>query len=146
VGAAAGIVVQTLIGKKLNQAARSSYRVTGSWEKPVIALVGKGSAKEQRSPADGKPATTDPVSGGASAAANTAPAHAGADSATRRDAAVPTSTGTAPSEGSELPGQAPSAPATPAVPTEKSADRPAAAEPPKEDEPDPKTGARTRRG
>lgn len=46
VGAAAGIVVQTLIGKKINKAARSRYRVTGSWEKPVIVLVGKEDARE----------------------------------------------------------------------------------------------------
>ncbi len=45
VGAAAGIVVQTLIGKKLNKAARSRYRVTGSWEKPVIVLIGKDDAR-----------------------------------------------------------------------------------------------------
>jgi uncharacterized protein YhdP len=45
VGAAAGLVVQTLIGKKLNRAARSRYRVTGSWEKPIITLIGKDIAK-----------------------------------------------------------------------------------------------------
>lgn len=38
VGAAAGIVMQTLLGKQINQAARSHYTVQGSWEKPVIAL------------------------------------------------------------------------------------------------------------
>ncbi len=41
VGAAAGLVVQTLLGKKLNRAARSRYKVSGSWEKPVIALIGR---------------------------------------------------------------------------------------------------------
>jgi uncharacterized protein (TIGR02099 family) len=41
VGAAAGLVVQTLIGKSINRAARSHYRVTGSWEKPQIALIGR---------------------------------------------------------------------------------------------------------
>jgi uncharacterized protein YhdP len=41
VGAAAGLVVQTLIGKKINRAARSRYKVTGSWEKPQIALIGR---------------------------------------------------------------------------------------------------------
>lgn len=39
VGAAAGLVVQGLIGKKLNHAAGSTYRVTGSWEKPKIVTV-----------------------------------------------------------------------------------------------------------
>jgi uncharacterized protein (TIGR02099 family) len=41
VGAAAGLVVQTLIGKRINHAARSRYKVTGSWEKPQIALIGR---------------------------------------------------------------------------------------------------------
>ena len=41
VGAAAGLFVQTLIGKKLNRAARSRYHVTGGWDKPVITLVAK---------------------------------------------------------------------------------------------------------
>lgn len=48
VGAAAGLVVQTLIGKSINKAARSRYKVTGSWEKPVIALIGR----EKVTPAD----------------------------------------------------------------------------------------------
>jgi uncharacterized protein (TIGR02099 family) len=39
VGAAAGLVVQGLIGKGLNKAAGSIYRVTGSWEKPEIVTV-----------------------------------------------------------------------------------------------------------
>lgn len=41
VGAAAGLVVQGLIGKQLNEVARSRYRVTGSWEKPEIVLLGR---------------------------------------------------------------------------------------------------------
>ena len=39
VGAAAGLVVQGLIGKKLNHAAGSIYQVTGSWEKPKIVTI-----------------------------------------------------------------------------------------------------------
>ncbi len=39
VGAAAGLFVQTLIGKKINRAARSRYRVTGGWDKPAIVLI-----------------------------------------------------------------------------------------------------------
>jgi uncharacterized protein YhdP len=39
VGAAAGLVVQGLIGKGLNKAAGSIYRVTGSWDKPKIETV-----------------------------------------------------------------------------------------------------------
>ena len=45
VGAAAGLVVQTLIGKKLNHAARSRYQVSGSWDKPRITLIGKDSIR-----------------------------------------------------------------------------------------------------
>ncbi len=45
VGAAAGLVVQTLIGKKINRAARSRYQVTGSWDKPQITLIGKDSIR-----------------------------------------------------------------------------------------------------
>jgi uncharacterized protein YhdP len=39
VGAAAGLVVQGLIGKGLNKAAGSIYRVTGTWDKPKIETV-----------------------------------------------------------------------------------------------------------
>ncbi|MFZ1796028.1 MAG: hypothetical protein WAU14_04720, partial [Dokdonella sp.] len=41
VGAAAGLFVQTLIGKSINRAARSRYQVKGSWDKPQIILIGK---------------------------------------------------------------------------------------------------------
>jgi uncharacterized protein (TIGR02099 family) len=58
VGAAAGFVVQGLIGKQINQVARSRYQVTGSWEKPVIALLGREPAKPTR---DGKPEEASPV-------------------------------------------------------------------------------------
>jgi predicted lipid-binding transport protein (Tim44 family) len=39
VGAAAGLVVQGLVGKGINRAAGSVYRVTGSWDKPKIVTV-----------------------------------------------------------------------------------------------------------
>ncbi|HEX5353142.1 MAG TPA: YhdP family protein [Rhodanobacteraceae bacterium] len=39
VGAAAGLVVQGLLGKGLNKAVGSVYRVTGSWDKPKIVKV-----------------------------------------------------------------------------------------------------------
>jgi uncharacterized protein YhdP len=39
VGAAAGLVVQGLIGKGINKAAGSIYSVTGSWDKPKIETV-----------------------------------------------------------------------------------------------------------
>ncbi|TAL85729.1 MAG: TIGR02099 family protein [Rhodanobacter sp.] len=41
VGAAAGLAVQGLLGKGLNQAASARYRVTGTWDKPVMTLVEK---------------------------------------------------------------------------------------------------------
>ncbi|MEN6539660.1 MAG: YhdP family protein, partial [Mizugakiibacter sp.] len=42
VGAAAGLAVQGLLGKGLNQAAAARYHVGGSWEKPQITLIAKG--------------------------------------------------------------------------------------------------------
>jgi uncharacterized protein (TIGR02099 family) len=42
VGAAAGLVIQGLLSKSIGAATQSRYRVTGSWDKPVITLIGKG--------------------------------------------------------------------------------------------------------
>ena len=42
VGAAAGLAVQGLLGRGLNQAARKRYHVTGSWDKPVFTPIDKG--------------------------------------------------------------------------------------------------------
>jgi hypothetical protein len=39
VGAAAGLVVQGLLGKGINKVAGSTYRVTGSWDKPKIESI-----------------------------------------------------------------------------------------------------------
>ncbi len=41
VGAAAGLAVQGLLGKGLNQAASARYRITGPWSKPVMTLIEK---------------------------------------------------------------------------------------------------------
>ena len=41
VGAAAGFAVQGILGRGLNQAASARYRITGSWDDPVITLVEK---------------------------------------------------------------------------------------------------------
>lgn len=41
VGAAAGVVLQGIFKKQINAAARASYTVTGSWEKPKITLKNK---------------------------------------------------------------------------------------------------------
>lgn len=40
-GAAAGFVVQSILRKPLNQAGETTYRVSGSWDKPTIVLVAK---------------------------------------------------------------------------------------------------------
>lgn len=42
VGAAAGLAVQGILGRGLNQAARKRYHVTGSWDKPVFTAIEKG--------------------------------------------------------------------------------------------------------
>jgi uncharacterized protein (TIGR02099 family) len=44
IGAAAGFAVQGLLGKGLNKAASARYKVTGSWDKPVMTLVEKHGA------------------------------------------------------------------------------------------------------
>jgi uncharacterized protein (TIGR02099 family) len=41
IGAAAGFAVQGLLGKGLNKAASARYRVTGSWDKPVMTVLEK---------------------------------------------------------------------------------------------------------
>ncbi|HWX67385.1 MAG TPA: YhdP family protein [Rhodanobacter sp.] len=41
IGAAAGFAVQGLLGKGLNQAASARYKVTGSWDKPVMTVIEK---------------------------------------------------------------------------------------------------------
>ncbi|HXP01397.1 MAG TPA: YhdP family protein [Luteibacter sp.] len=42
VGAAAGLAVQGILGKGLNQAARKRYQVTGSWDKPIFTPIDRG--------------------------------------------------------------------------------------------------------
>lgn len=44
VGAAAGFAMQGLLGRGLNKAAGARYRITGSWDKPVMTLVEKHGA------------------------------------------------------------------------------------------------------
>jgi uncharacterized protein (TIGR02099 family) len=55
VGAAAGLVVQGLIGKGINKAAGSIYRVTGSWDKPKIVSVAAAPAVTGVAPASSTP-------------------------------------------------------------------------------------------
>lgn len=57
VGAAAGLVVQGLIGKGINKAAGSIYRVTGSWDKPQIVTIASAPASAS-SAAPAVPATS----------------------------------------------------------------------------------------
>lgn len=45
IGAAAGFAVQGLLGKGLNKAASARYRVTGSWDDPVMTLIEKHGSK-----------------------------------------------------------------------------------------------------
>ncbi|HJT99275.1 MAG TPA: AsmA-like C-terminal region-containing protein, partial [Rhodanobacteraceae bacterium] len=60
VGAAAGLVLQGVLGKPIGKAMGSRYHVTGTWEKPVITLVSRsapqaapptGPPKDEESPA-----------------------------------------------------------------------------------------------
>ena len=51
IGAAAGFAVQGLLGKGLNKAASARYRITGSWDKPVMTLVEKHAAESAPAPA-----------------------------------------------------------------------------------------------
>jgi len=44
IGVAAGLAVQGLLGRGLNQASSARYTVTGSWDKPVMTLVEKRAA------------------------------------------------------------------------------------------------------
>ncbi len=44
IGAAAGFAVQGLLGKGLNQAASARYKITGTWDKPVMTLIEKHAA------------------------------------------------------------------------------------------------------
>ncbi|MGH8145722.1 MAG: YhdP family protein [Rhodanobacteraceae bacterium] len=59
VGAAAGLVVQGLLGKGINKVAGSTYRVTGSWDKPKIETIDSESVPA--SAASAAPAATAPV-------------------------------------------------------------------------------------
>ncbi|MFA6230203.1 MAG: YhdP family protein [Rhodanobacter sp.] len=44
IGAAAGLAVQGLLGKGLSKAASARYRITGSWDAPVMTLIEKHGA------------------------------------------------------------------------------------------------------
>jgi uncharacterized protein (TIGR02099 family) len=71
VGAAAGLVLQGVLGKPLGKAAGSRYQVTGSWDKPQITLIGKDASRAPKTPpavpeaAPAAPAETTPADGAA---------------------------------------------------------------------------------
>jgi uncharacterized protein (TIGR02099 family) len=69
VGAAAGFAMQGLLGKGFNKAASFRYKMTGSWDKPVMTEVGKSAAVPRLS--DQLPAPS--ASTGVPAPAATAP-------------------------------------------------------------------------
>ena len=54
VGAAAGLVLQGVLGKGMGRALGSHYKVSGSWDKPEITLIAKDNS-HSRHP-DEKPA------------------------------------------------------------------------------------------
>jgi uncharacterized protein (TIGR02099 family) len=65
IGAAAGLAVQGLLGKGLNHAASARYRITGSWDKPVMTLIEKHFATAAPAmlpaPAASSPASASPA-------------------------------------------------------------------------------------
>ncbi|MFC3649944.1 YhdP family protein [Dyella humi] len=65
IGAAAGLAVQTVLGKGLNHVAIQHYRITGSWDKPVITSAGESPQNT--------PASTSSVSAPASASSSAQP-------------------------------------------------------------------------
>lgn len=74
VGAAAGLVVQGILGKGINHAAGSIYRVTGSWDKPKIESVAAAPASAASVPAPAS--TAAPAAAGSTGPVASAPAPA----------------------------------------------------------------------
>ncbi|WP_313918115.1 YhdP family protein [Tahibacter sp.] len=56
-GAAAGLAVQTLFNKAINQVTTARYHVTGSWEKPDITLISREGGRARA--ADAPPPATE---------------------------------------------------------------------------------------
>jgi uncharacterized protein (TIGR02099 family) len=62
IGAAAGFAVQGLLGRGLNQAASARYKITGTWDKPVMTLIEKhGATAPLLNQATGLPAAVGSV-------------------------------------------------------------------------------------
>ncbi|HSX59877.1 MAG TPA: YhdP family protein [Tahibacter sp.] len=63
-GAAAGLAVQTLFNKAINQVTTAKYHVTGSWEKPEITLVSREGGRQRSAQREGvTPVQAPPVPG-----------------------------------------------------------------------------------
>jgi uncharacterized protein (TIGR02099 family) len=96
VGAAAGLVVQGLIGKGLNKAAGSIYRVTGTWDKPKIETVASLPLPAPGTSSAGPAGATPVPAGTAALPATTTPSPAASvlPPAVQPSAATPASPGT----------------------------------------------------
>ena len=62
-GAAAGLAVQTLFNKAINQVTTAKYHVTGSWEKPEITLISREGGRARAPVRDGEATVTPPTQG-----------------------------------------------------------------------------------
>lgn len=81
-GAAAGLVVQGLLGRNINHVAGSMYSVTGSWDKPKITSIGAAAAASSVAAPAG---TALPASAGSAAAVPVSAASAPAPAASGGD-------------------------------------------------------------
>lgn len=61
VGAAAGVVLQKVFNKAINDVTRVRYSVTGSWEKPVITEISKETVKREPTPKQPQPVKPEPT-------------------------------------------------------------------------------------
>jgi uncharacterized protein (TIGR02099 family) len=52
VGAAAGVLLQTMFKNQINAATRFDYKVTGSWDKPSVVRVATTSVNQKKAPAN----------------------------------------------------------------------------------------------
>jgi uncharacterized protein (TIGR02099 family) len=60
VGAAAGLVLQGVLGKPIGKAIGSRYQVSGSWEKPEITLIAKEAQRRPRAESKSKEPDANP--------------------------------------------------------------------------------------
>ncbi|MBL8298644.1 MAG: TIGR02099 family protein [Rhodanobacteraceae bacterium] len=63
-GAAAGLAMQTLFNKAINQVTTARYHVTGSWEKPEITLIAReGGRRDAQREAEAEASPAPPAAG-----------------------------------------------------------------------------------